>query len=176
MSTKTFRHITDIKATAFFSSDKVFRYNLVIERITASNGQNLCVIMQNPSIADSTVADKSVHFLEKLVFVNKDFPFENVSKMAIVNQFALVQTKNFNEGRKAVGAKNDKIIKEQILLADIVLIAWGKSNPYKERQLDILDVLKTLQKENIYITKKHPSRGSYKNFIDKYAFPQTKLP
>lgn len=54
--------------------------------------------MQNPSYAGEEVADKSVQFMEKVVF-QKGLPeFRDVRRLIVVNQFAYIETNNF-EGR-----------------------------------------------------------------------------
>ncbi len=126
----------------------------------------LCVIMQNPSDADERRADKSVQFLENLVF-SCDYPeFKGVTELVIVNQFAYVQKKGFTGAKDVVGPDNDSYIRSSIHKADIVLIAWGKKNPYSDRQECILNMLQTEGDKLLYKTKKHPSRGTYKDFIE----------
>ncbi len=153
-----------------FSSDGLYRYKLTLENSHLKTGKVLCVIMQNPSIASCQIADKSVQFLEKLVFLKKESPFENIRIMEIVNQFALVQTKNFVGTNNAIGKKNDSIIKETIKNADLVVIAWGKTNSYQSRKNFIHGLLSHYGKKHVYRTRKHPSRGSYNNFIVPYTF------
>ena len=82
-----FNHIPGTTAIAKFSDDRTFRYRLEIKNINNSSNANrtACVIMQNPSVADDKVADKSVQFLEKLIFENKGYPqFEGVNRIIIV--------------------------------------------------------------------------------------------
>lgn len=163
-----YRHILGVSVKAVFSEDGQFRYRLTIEKSAGQVNKNVCVIMQNPSSADAEQADKSVQFLERLIF-EKDNPlFENVSRLTIVNQFAHVQTNGFNGEYKYIGVENDDYISDSINEADMVLIAWGKINRYKERQRAINSILRNHPDKELFKTAKHPSRGFYDNFIEPY--------
>ena len=121
--------------------------------------------MQNPSVADEYKADKSVQFLEKLIF-EKGLPeFSQVNRCIIINQFARVQTRNFKGEPSDIGKDNDQYIQKAIEASDIVLIAWGKTNPFEERQKIVLNLLGKYRGKELLITQKHPSRGSYQDFI-----------
>lgn len=93
-----FKHIAGVEVTAQFSqeSEKRFRNRLEINLQEApATGKTVCVVMQNPSYAGEDVADKSVQFLEKVVF-KKGLPeFEGVRRLIVVNQFAYIQTNDF---------------------------------------------------------------------------------
>lgn len=121
--------------------------------------------MQNPSVANEDIADKSVQFLEKLIF-KKELPeFREVSQCFIVNQFARIQTRGFKGRTSDIGPENDHYIKSAIHKSDSILIAWGKTNSYTERQLGILEMIRASINKKVLMTKKHPSRGSYQDFI-----------
>ena len=167
----TYNHIEDVEVTnAKFSNDKKFRYKLEIQLKDKSDGEALCVIMQNPSYADKNIADKSVNFLEKLIFKKGYEEFSKIHKIIIVNQFAYIQTNDFSGSDEEIGKENDKIIEDCITEADVVLIAWGKSNSFKNRIDFVNSILRQEQNHNkkYYITKKHPSRGFYDNFVEEY--------
>lgn len=160
-------HIPEVKVTAHFSKDNQFRYQL---SITKTIGKQICVIMQNPSIACELFADKSVQFLENLVFKNefKYKEFEGVGTIVIVNLFAFIQTNFFVGNDDQIGIENDEVIEKAIEKSDIILIAWGASSQYKKRHEFIFSTLKKNPDKPIYKTNKHPSRGSYKNFITEF--------
>jgi hypothetical protein len=163
-----YKHIENVEVTNVeFSDDKKFRYRLEIQLKNKSEGKTVCVIMQNPSYADRNIADKSVNFLEKLIFEKKYKEFSNVYKIIIVNQFAYIQTNDFSGLNEQIGEKNNNIIEKSIDVADIILIAWGKSNSFHNRIKFVNEILKKKQKK-CYVTKKHPSRGFYDNFIEEY--------
>lgn len=166
-----FEHIENVKAEATFSTDCRFRYLLVITKIgIRKNVKTVCAIMENPSAANEEVADKSVQFLERLVFLTPYPQFKNVNKLIIVNQFAFIQTKGFTGTDDKIGSKNDMYIEKAIRKADIILVAWGKSNRYRQRK-DIINRIISLSSagKNIYQTKSHPSRGSFEDFILPYS-------
>ena len=163
-----YHHIEHIIAEALYSECGQYRYRLTIQHGTKKNGKTVCVIMQNPSVAGNKVADKSVQFLEKLIFRMKYPQFEEVTRVIIVNQFARIQTRDFKGTPDEAGIKNDSHIRNAIRESDSIVIAWGKSNPYTERQATILNMIREYPGRNVLMTKKHPSRGTYKDFIMEY--------
>jgi len=164
-----YRHIPGVKVKAQFSECKKFRYQLTIENTKKKNGDSLCVIMQNPSIANTEIADKSVQFLEKLIFEKEVELFRNVKTIIIVNQFARIQTKYFEGKAEDIGPDNDIHIRRAIDQSDIILIAWGKANPFLKRQQDILRIISSFKDKKVLMTKKHPSRGTYQKFIVPFS-------
>ena len=134
-----------------------------------NKGETVCAIMQNPSVANEEVSDKSVQFLEKLIF-EKSYPlFKHVRKLIIVNLFAFIQTNNFVGTNGGIGKNNDAYIKKAIRNSQIILVAWGKSNVHFQRQEDIKKIISSFKGKKVYQTKKHPSRGFYEDFIIKYS-------
>lgn len=163
-----FNHIEGVVTKAQFSPCGRFRYRLTIDKVELPEGRVVCVIMQNPSVASSEIADRSVKFIEKLIFMKEYEEFKSVSRIIIVNQFALVQTNDFEGIEDYVGPENDRYIEDAIDEADIVLIAWGANNPYQERQQTICSMLTQHQGKKLLQTKKHPSRGSYQDFVQPF--------
>ena len=151
--------------TSDFSEDALIRYRLKVEDPSKADGKTLCVIMQNPSLADNERADKSVQFLETLVFEKDYDELKDVKNMIIVNQFAFVQTHGFVGMDEQIGTRNNLVISEAIEAADIVLIAWGKNNPFEGRKKFVFELLADARNKTVLQTKKHPSRGFYKDFI-----------
>ncbi|MBT8283073.1 MAG: DUF1643 domain-containing protein, partial [Muriicola sp.] len=86
-------------------------------------------------------------------------------QILIVNQFARIQTRDFKGRSVDIGKENDAYLNKAIHSSDIVLIAWGKRNQFPERQEAILELLRLSGEKVILSTKKHPSRGSYTDFI-----------
>ena len=163
-----YKHIDGVGVQPKFSKCLQYRYRLDISLKTAAKDQTktVCAIMQNPSVANKKIADKSVQFLEKLVF-KKDTPqFFDVRKLIIVNQFAFIQTKEFSGQDKHIGRENDRHIKEAIAESDIILIAWGKSNTYESRKQAIN---KMLNNKVLLKGKSHPSRASYDGYVSTYS-------
>jgi hypothetical protein len=164
-----FHHIDHINATTQFSSCATYRYRLTLQHTKRKKGITVCVIMQNPSVASNEVADKSVHFLEKLIFEMNYPEFKKVNKIIIVNQFARVQTKDFVGSVEQIGPDNDMYLYDAVKESQIVLLAWGKKNPYVNRQEAILRMISEFREKVLLMTKKHPSRGAYKDFILPYT-------
>jgi hypothetical protein len=163
-------HLKQIDAKAIYSSCGSYRYQLSLTYTGKEHGQTLCIIMQNPSVAGSKFADKSVQFLEKLIF-EKDYPqFRKVSKILIVNQFARIQTKNFKGRLSDVGPENDEHLQSAIRNSDGILLAWGKNNPFEKRQQDIMRMIEVPTNKKVWVTKKHPSRGYYQDFIMPHTY------
>lgn len=54
-------------------------------------------------------------------------------------------------------------------LSDIVLIAWGRDNPYSERKEAVNNMLAEHSGKTLLETNKHPSRGTYTNFVKAYS-------
>lgn len=163
-----YSHLPGLKVGARFSDCRRFRYLLTLEPEGDGNGKTLCAILQNPSTADEKQADKSVQFLERLVFQRSCPEFEGVKRLCIVNQFAYIQTSGFNGGHDHIGPENDRYLIETLARSDSVLIAWGKSNRYTERKRFICDLLATRDPHSLWQTRAHPSRGRYRDFIVPY--------
>lgn len=164
-----YKHIPEVFVKAKFSNCKKFRYQLTIENTAKTSGNNLCVIMQNPSVASAKFADKSVQFLEKLIFEKEIELFENIKTITVVNQFAYIQTKDFKGASSKIGKENDIFIRQAIEDSDIVIVAWGKTNPFLKRQEDILRIVYSFKGKKVLMTKKHPSRGTYQDFIMPFS-------
>jgi hypothetical protein len=121
--------------------------------------------MQNPSYANEQTADKSVQFMEKIVF-QKNLPeFADVRRLIIVNQFAYVKTNDFQGLPHEIGSENNAAIQEALKESDIIILAWGVGNRFKERQVFVRDLICQMVGRRIFETKKHPSRAGYKDFI-----------
>ena len=163
-----FHHLPHISARGEFSACARFRYRLTLTDTRKEYGKTICVIMQNPSIANDQIADKSVQFLEKLIFEKDLLEFMLVNRCIIVNQFARIQTHFFKGEPEDMGKDNDLAIEKALQESDLVLIAWGKNNPYAKRQKTILELLQRLEPKEVFMTKKHPSRGYYDDFLKPF--------
>lgn len=166
-----YRHIDGLSVSAKFSGvRRRFRYKLEAVNDKVNEGKTVCAIMQNPSYADEDIADKSVNFLERLIFGGYVPVFNQVKRLIVVNQFAFVQTEDFKGVPSKIGAENNRYIESAIAESDIVLIAWGASNKYNDRILLIYNILKKHLDKKLYKTSKHPSLGSLtKDFITKHT-------
>lgn len=166
-----YRHIEGVSVVAKFSVEGGvrFRYRLEIAlNCRSENGKTACVVMQNPSYASEDVADKSVQFMEKVVFEKRLPEFDGVKRLIVVNQFARVQTNGFRGLPEEIGAENDLAIREAFQESDIVVIGWGSSNRFEDRKAYVLGLLQDMPQKLVLKTRMHPSRGRYDGFIQSF--------
>ncbi len=166
-----YRHIQKVVAHATFSDCRKYRYRLDISLIQPNTNDTkiVCAVMQNPSVANSEIADKSVQFLEKLIFTKAIHDFSGVRKLIVVNQFAFVQTNNFDGHDEHIGLENDSHINRAISESDIILVAWGSGNAYEARKTKINEMLKAQKGRSLFQGKSHPSRASYVGYVSAYS-------
>ena len=67
-------------------------------------------MLQNPSYAGEVLADKSVEFMEKVVFKKGLLESDSVRRLIVVNQFDYIQTNNFEGLPHQIGKNNDASI------------------------------------------------------------------
>lgn len=164
-----YRHIDGVSVAANFSSNGVFRYRMEISKDIRTRAElSACVVMQNPSCACVAFADKSVQFMEKVVFEKGLAEFYGVSRLIVVNQFARIQTNGFRGLPDEVGPQNDAAIREALEESDIVIIGWGSSNRFEERKTYVLGLLQDMPHKLVLKTRMHPSRGRYDGFIQPF--------
>ena len=127
----------------FSSEDEILhRYRLEITLNDATpTGKSVCAVLQNPSNAGENVADKSILFLEKIVFTKGLPEVDGVHRLIVVNQFAYSQTNDFDGLPHQIGELNDAAIKAALDESNIFVLAWGFSNRFEERKACILGLL-----------------------------------
>jgi hypothetical protein len=163
-----YMHIMNVTLKAQFATVEGlrYRYRLEITKQGASpSPKTACVVMQNPSYAGEDVADKSVQFMEKNIFLLGLPEFKGVERLIVVNQFAFIQTNDFEGLPHEIGPKNNKAIEQAIGESEIVIIAWGSSNRFEERKAFVMGLLGRMPGKQLYRTRMHPSRGRYAGFI-----------
>ncbi len=164
-----FKHIDGLKVSAQFSKDEKYRYRLeIVLQSNPVQGRTICVVMQNPSCAGEKIADKSVQFMEKVVFQRGLSEFHDVCRLIVVNQFAWIETNNFKGLPDQIGIKNDLAIETALRESDIIIIGWGSGNKFKDRQAFVIGLLKQMNGRQLFKTKMHPSRGRYDGFIQPF--------
>lgn len=166
-----YEHIDGVEVSAQFSweNDLRYRYRLeIVQKDAVPTGKTACVVMQNPSYAGEDVADKSVQFMEKVVFKKGLAEFDGVRRLIVVNQFARIQTNDFQGLPNEIGALNDAAIKDALHESDIVILGWGSSNRFEERKAFVLGLLGDMKQKTLFKTRMHPSRGRYDGFIQPY--------
>lgn len=166
-----YEHIDGVKVTAQFAWEGDLRYRYRLEIVlndAAPTGKTVCVVMQNPSYAGEDVADKSVQFMEKVVFKKCLAEFEGVRRLIVVNQFAFIQTNAFQGLPHEIGSLNDAAIRNALLESDIIILGWGSSNRFEDRKEFVLGLLGKMEPKVLFKTRMHPSRGRYENFIHPF--------
>ncbi len=165
-----YKHIDGVKVKARFFKENGLDYRDRLE-ITLKDfpsdksGKTACVVMMNPSYAGEQIADKSVQFMEKVVFLKGLAEFKGVRRLLVVNQFARIQTHQFKGDRHEIGSSNNASIKAAFKKAEIIILAWGSGNPFEERKAFVYGLLEKMKGKKVYKTRMHPSRGRYDGFI-----------
>ena len=164
----SYKHIDGVDVVAHFAEEDGVRYRYRLDvTLKGSNtqGATACVLMQNPSYASEVIADKSVQFMEKVVF-QKGLPeFKGVRRLIVVNQFARIQTNQFQGLPHEIGKHNNTAIETAFRESEIIIIGWGCANRFEERKAFALGLLKQIKGKQLHKTKMHPSRGRYDGFI-----------
>ena len=167
-----YEHIDGVDVTAQLSHEGESRYRNRLEitlKEAAPTSKTVCAVMKNPSYAGEDVADKSVQFLEKVVF-KKGLPeFDGVRRLIVVNQFAYIQTNDFEGLPHQIGELNDAAITAALHESEIIVLAWGSSNRFEERKAFVYGLLGGIKHKMLLQTKMHPSRGRYDGFIQSCA-------
>ena len=166
------KHIDGVSVSAQFSKEKglLYRYRLEIKLLfPLLAGRTACVVMQNPSYAAEDRADKSVQFMEKVVFQKGLSEFQGVQRLIVVNQFARVQTNQFQGQQHEIGKRNNEAIEAALMESNIIILGWGCGNPYEERKAFVVGLLKQMKGKQLFKTKMHPSRGRYDGFIQPFG-------
>ncbi len=164
-----YRHIEGVSVKADFSADRKYRYRLEVTRTDgAGKGRAVCVIMQNPSYAGETIADRSVQFMEKIVFLGNRPEFAGVDRLIVVNLYGFIQTKGFVPGAEKNDPRNEAALEVAIGESDIVIMAWGSSRFLADRESFVRELRKRHPGKVLLQTKSHPSRGREEGFIQSY--------
>ena len=93
------------------------------------------------------------------------FRSRGVERLIVVNQFARVQTNDFEGLPSDIGPGNNRAIAAALKESQIIIIGWGVGNRFEARKKWVLDLLKRLRGKKLYQTRSHPSRGRYAGFI-----------
>lgn len=162
-------HIDGVKVSAEFSKDKKYRYRMeIVLQSGPARGKTVCVVMQNPSYANEDRADKSVQFMEKVVFLKNLPEFRGAKRLIVMNQFAYIETHNFEGRSNQIGVENNSAIESALKESDVIILGWGSGNKFKDRQDFVIGLLKKLKGKKIFKTRMHPSRGRYQGFIQPF--------
>lgn len=145
-----------IKRSAIFSPCRTWRYTL--EREWDAALPRVMFVLLNPSTADEKHDDptnrRGMGFARKWGY----------GSIVFTNLFAF-RTPYPKELRKAddpVGPRNDSVIVQQAELADKVVLAWGTHGVYRDRDQEVLELLKPFSLFCLRLTKAgHPYHPLY---------------
>jgi hypothetical protein len=168
---RTHRRSGSVSPVFYGRGESRYRNRLEITlKGAATTGKTVCAVMQNPSYAGEDVADKSVQFLEKVVFKKALLEFDSVRRLIAVNQFAYIQTNDFEGLPHQIGELNDAAITAALHESDIVVLAWGSSNRFEVRKAFVHGLLGGMKHKTLLQTKMHPSHGRYDGFIQPFTY------
>ena len=91
--------------------------------------------------------------------------FDGVRRLIVVNQFAYIQTNDFEGLPYQIGELNDAAITAVLHESDIIVLAWGVSNRFEARKAFMHGLLGGMKHKTLLQTIMHPSRGRYDGFI-----------
>lgn len=118
----------DMRKTAVFSKDMVFRYKL--SRMWKAGGFGRIVfIMLNPSTADAMIEDPTIR--RCMVFARK----WGYRVLDVANAFALRSTDplRLQDVSDPIGPLNDQYLREMTETAERVVVAWGTHGKLQDR-------------------------------------------
>jgi hypothetical protein len=150
-----------VRCWALFSSCRRWRYSLFRDFTDETNPRRLNVIALNPSTADETSDDPTVHKLQKWARL---WGYDGV---VVTNIFAWRSTdpKALRAVVDPIGPDNDHWLRVEAQSAAAVLVAWGDSGPGDWRPRDVLRLLSGIELWCLGRTgsgsPRHPSRLGY---------------
>ncbi len=90
-----FEHVDLLNVQSCFFDDRSHRAYLKIPFAGDRGTETLCVIGQNPSAADECEADKTIHYLEKLIYL-KYFQYRQLIVLNLYSQVDTTKTEQAN--------------------------------------------------------------------------------
>lgn len=139
-----------IRCESVFNEDRTHRF--LWKRVWDKDKPLAAVIMLNPCMADNLTMDTTTFLV-----VNNVARLEEYGGVEIVNLYSLLTSKlNFrwNSDEDLNDPENDTYIKKAALEAEVVVLAWGRTQDTNQRVADrALAVLKLLepQKEKLHV-------------------------
>lgn len=140
--------------------DETGNYRYSLWRSWDERKPRVTFIMLNPGTADETYDDltitRCINFAKKWGF----------GTLEVVNLFAHRAT-DFDELMEVndpVGEKNNEYIMEAVEKADKIVLAWGRQGAYKNRDIEVLQLLTEYDLYAIDLSKRgHPRHPLYLN-------------
>ncbi len=140
--------------------DETGNYRYSLWRSWDERKPKVTFIMLNPSTADETYDDLTI---TRCINFAKRWGF---GTLEVVNLFAY-RAPDFGEIMEVndpVGVKNDEYIMEAVKKADKIVLAWGTQGAYKNRDMEVLQMLTEYDLFAIDLSKRgHPRHPLYLN-------------
>lgn len=149
-----------ISSSAIFSDNRIYRYALT--RIWDKKLPSIMIIGLNPSTADESENDPTIR---RCIGFAKKWGY---GKLYVTNLFAYRATypKNLFEYSEPIGDENDYWISKLLKEVDTVVLAYGNSGKYRNRDKEILNLV-----QNPYCIKTSkanmPVHPLYMKYTDK---------
>jgi len=89
--------------------------------------------------------------------------------LIVVNQFAAIQTNDFQGLPREIGSGNDAAIETALNESDIIILGWGSTNPFDQRKAFVLGLLQKMNVKQLFKTKMHPAWGCYDGFVQPFS-------
>lgn len=168
---------------ADFSPDKKHRFSLTIPYSGRSGKKSICIIGQNPSYADAATADKTIHYLERLIYEK----YPQYSQIIILNLFSRVDTAK-SETTDLLSLKAARIFRQTIQNNSDFLVIYGavkdqRAYKFVKRAKQLRSLLRGKNVLKIDIDTNyapHPGNpkiyyGNYCHSLNQYTFSDIHL-
>ena len=116
-----FEHVDLPNVQSCFFDNRSHRAYLKIPFAGARGSETLCVIGQNPSAADEREADKTIHYLEKLIYLKHS----QYRQLIVLNLYSQVDTTK-TEQAKPLHPKCEEIFNRMLNEETNFLVVFGK--------------------------------------------------
>jgi hypothetical protein len=127
------------RASALFSQDRVYRYQLdrEFEELSDPPESRVTFIMLNPSTADEHANDPT---LARCCTFARTWGFQH---LRVVNLFALRSTDPaaLYAHDEPVGSDNDAMIHRAAMASDLIVCAWGAHGDHQDRGRSVVRLL-----------------------------------
>lgn len=142
-----FEHVDIHRINSCFFENRTHRAYLKIPFCGNRGDETLCVIGQNPSAADEYEADKTINYLEQLIYCN----YEQYHQLIIVNLYSFVDTKKAAKNN-ILNSSCDAIFNNILEVENNFLMVCGKlTNQEPYCFLDRVRLIKPiLQSKNVF--------------------------
>lgn len=174
-----FEHVDLPNVQSCFFDDRSHRAYLKIPFAGVRGTETLCVIGQNPSAADEREADKTIHYLEKLIYLKHS----QYRQLIVLNLYSQVDTTK-TEQAQPLHPKCEEILNRMLGEESNFLVIFGKlSNQGRYCFLDRARQIEPLLRSKCVLKldlgtqyAPHPGIPKFSTTILMLAFPLTRSP